>query len=306
MGGSGKTPHIEYLIQLLDKYYITVLSRGYGKKTRGFRFVDALSSSREVGDEPLLLYKKHTSVSVAVCKNRIKGLHKIYEKLPETNVVLLDDAYQYLPLKPGLSVLLTDYYHSYMQDFVFPVGSLREGRSAAKDADIIIITKSPKVIPIIEERLILKKVNPLPHQKVYFSYIEFGKIAPLTQRAKIIPIDNIRSVVAVCGIANPYPFLEYMKNNFPERQQLVFSDHHRFTAKDIQKMRDAWGCSIRKNCVIITTEKDAIRLLDDELKKEIEGLPIFYLPIEVKFHRKYQEEFENQIQKYVDKNNKYS
>ncbi|MDR2408775.1 MAG: tetraacyldisaccharide 4'-kinase, partial [Bacteroidales bacterium] len=201
MGGSGKTPHIEYLIRLLDEYHITILSRGYGRKTKGFQFVDAFSSSEKVGDEPLLLYKKHTSVSVAVCKNRIEGLNKIYEKLPETNVVLLDDAYQYLPLKPGISILLTDYYHSYMQDFVFPVGNLREGRSAAKDADIIIVTKSPKVIPTIEEKLILNKINPLPRQRVYFSYIEFGKLLPLTRKAEEIPSDNIRSVVAVCGIA---------------------------------------------------------------------------------------------------------
>jgi tetraacyldisaccharide 4'-kinase len=306
MGGSGKTPHIEYLIRLLDKYHLTILSRGYGRKTNGFRFVDSLSSSKEVGDEPLLLYKKHTSVSVVVSKNRIKGLNKIYEKLPETNVVLLDDAYQYLPLKPGMSILLTDYYHSYMQDFVFPVGNLREGRSAAKEADIIIITKSPKVIPTIEEKLILNKVNPLPHQKVYFSYIEFGKLLPLTRKAEEIPTHNVRSVVAVCGIANPYPFLEYIRTNFPEKQQLVFSDHHRFTKKDIQKMQYALEHSMRKNCAVITTEKDAVRLLDSEFKKEIEKLPVFYLPIEVKFHRKYQEEFENQIQEYVEKYNKYS
>jgi tetraacyldisaccharide 4'-kinase len=123
MGGSGKTPHIEYLIRLLEKNHlnIVILSRGYGRKTKGFRFVTALSSSKDVGDEPLLLYKKHTSVSVAVNKNRVEGLNKIYEKLPETDVVLIVDAYQHLLVKPGLSILLTDYYHSYMQDFVVPV-----------------------------------------------------------------------------------------------------------------------------------------------------------------------------------------
>jgi tetraacyldisaccharide 4'-kinase len=310
LGGSGKTPHIEYLIRLLEKHHlnIAVLSRGYGRKTKDFRFVDSLCSSQEVGDEPLLLYKKHNSISVAVCNNRIEGLKKLYEKLPETDIVLLDDAYQYLPLKPGLSILLTDYYHSYMRDFIFPVGNLREGRSAAKDADIIIITKSPKVIPTIEERIILNKINPLPHQKVYFSYIEFGEIFPLTQRGKEIQHEGvrIRSVVAVCGIANPYPFLEYVKDNFAERQQLVFSDHHRFTKEDVRKIRNCWERSMQKNCVIITTEKDAVRLVNSELKKEIERLPLFCIPIEVMFHRKHKESFEDQIIKYVDKNKKYS
>jgi tetraacyldisaccharide 4'-kinase len=259
-----------------------------------------------VGDEPLLLYKKHTSASVAVCKNRIEGLNKIYEKLPETDVVLLDDAYQYMPLKPGLSILLTDYYHSYMQDFIFPVGKLREGRSATKDADIIIITKSPKTIPTIEEKMIMNKVSPLPHQKVYFSSIEFGALLPFTQKAKEMQHNNIQSVVAVCGIANPYPFLEYIKDNYAEKQQLVFSDHHRFTEKDIQKIYSCWDRSMRRNCAVVTTEKDAVRLLDSELRKEVEKLPVFYIPIEVKFHQKYQEEFEKQIQEYVSKNKKYS
>jgi tetraacyldisaccharide 4'-kinase len=310
MGGSGKTPHIEYLIRLLEENHLiaSVLSRGYGRKTKGFRFVDSLSSSKEVGDEPLLLYKKYTSIPlpVAVCKDRVEGLNKIYEKLPETNVVLLDDAYQHLLLKPGISILLTDYYHSYMQDYIFPAGNLREGKSAAKDADIIIVTKSPRVIPTIEEQIILNKINPLPHQKVYFSYIEFGKTLPLTQKAKEISFEDIRSAVAVCGIANPYPFLDYLKNSFTEKQQLVFSDHHQFTGKDIQKIYNCWDRSMQKNCAVLTTEKDAIRLLDGKLKKEVEMLPIFYVPIKVKFHRKYQEGFEEQILKYVSKNKERS
>ncbi|MDR1458729.1 MAG: tetraacyldisaccharide 4'-kinase, partial [Bacteroidales bacterium] len=245
-------------------------------------------------------------VSVAVCEDRIEGLNKIYEQLPQTDVVLLDDAYQYLLLKPGLSILLTDYYHSYMQDFVLPVGNLREDKSAAKDADIIIITKSPKLIPTIEERIILNKLNPLSHQKVYFSYIEFGEILPLTRKAKEASLKNARSVVAFCGIANPYPFLEYVKNNFTEKQQFVFADHHRFTKKDVHKIHNCWKRSMHKNCIILTTEKDAVRLLDSKFREEVEQLPIFCIPIEVKFHQKYQKEFEEQIRDYVSKNKKRS
>jgi tetraacyldisaccharide 4'-kinase len=128
----------------------------------------------------------------------------------------------------------------------------------------------------------------------------------LTQKAREMQLDNIHSVVAVCGIANPYPFVEYINNSYTEKQQLIFPDHHRFTEKDIQKIHRCWDRSMRRNCAVITTEKDAMRLLDGELRKEVEKLPVFYIPIEVKFHRKYQEEFEEQIQKYVSKNKKHS
>ena len=308
MGGSGKTPHVEYLVNLLKKnqFNAAILSRGYKRKTKGFRFVDASSSSKDVGDEPLLFYKKYDDISVAVCKNRIKGMDKVMKIKPETDVFLLDDAYQYMPLRPGLSILLSDYYNSYTNDFVVPVGKLREGRSAAKDADIIIITKSPKTVPTIEERMILNKIRQFPHQKVYFSYIEFGNMVPLTSKAENMPFSSIKSVVAVCGIANPYPFLEYINGCFTERQQLIFSDHHQFTKEDIQKMYKYVNRSMRKNCAVITTKKDAMRLIDSEFKKDIETLPIFYIPIEVKFHRKYKEKFEEQILEYVRKNTNHS
>ena len=308
MGGSGKTPHVEYLINLLKKnnFHTAILSRGYKRKTKGFQMVNASSSSKDVGDEPLLFYKKHKDVSVAVCKNRIEGMNKVMEIVPQTDVFILDDAYQYMPLQAGLSILLSDYYKRYVDDYVVPMGYLREGRLAAKDADIIIITKSPKVIPTMEEKMILEKINPLPHQKVYFSYIEYGKITPLNSEADQLSIDSIKSAVAMCGIANPYPFLEYINNHFQEKQQIVFSDHHHFTERDMEKIHHCFDRSIQKNCAVITTKKDAMRLMDSEWKNKIEDLPIFYLPIEVKFHRKYKEEFEEQVLEYVRKNTKCS
>ena len=304
MGGSGKTPHIAYLAELLQKnnLKVAILSRGYKRKTKGFRVVDDTSTSNDVGDEPLLLYKKFESVCVAVCKNRLEGLDKIFKLSPETDIVLLDDAYQYMPLRPGLSILLTDYYHSYMSDYTFPSGKLREGKSAAKDADIIIVTKSPAIMPSIEEKVILDKIKPLPNQKVYFSGIEFGNLTPITQKAKAIQHENIQSVVAICGIANPYPFLGYINRRFSEIQTMIFPDHHDFVQKDIQKMHRYHNRSMRRNCAVVTTEKDAMRLLGCEFKNEIEQLPIFYIPIQVKLNNKYKKNFEEQIQEYVGKN----
>jgi len=304
MGGSGKTPHVEYLVNLFKNNNINtaILSRGYKRVTKGFQLANSTSTSKDIGDEPLLFYKKHEDIPIAACKNRIEGMNKIMEKFPQTDVFLLDDAYQYMPLRPGLSILLSDYYKNYMNDFVVPMGKLREGKSAAKEADIIIITKSPKIVPIMEERMILDKIRPQPHQKVYFSYIEFGDLTAFTQMAKKLPLDNVKSAVAMCGIANPYPFLEYVNAHFWERQHLIFEDHHRFTREDIQKMHKYFNRSVQKNCAVITTEKDAMRLLDSEFKEEIERLPIFYIPIKVKFHHKYRENFEKQILEYlVDK-----
>ena len=308
MGGSGKTPHTDYLIQLLsqNQHNVAVLSRGYGRKTKGLQFANPTSNSKDIGDEPLLIYKKHSSIPVVVSKNRIKGLDAIFDQSPQTDVVILDDAYQYLPLKPGLSILLTDYYHNYTKDYVVPVGRLREKRSAAKDADIIIVTKSPKVVPTIEERIFLEKIKPLPHQTVCFSYIEFGTLVPLTKEAEKLPLQSIRSAVAVCGIANPYPFLEYIDSHFVEVQKLVFSDHYCFTRKDIQKMERFVERSMTKKCAVITTEKDAMRLLESEFKEYIATIPIFYIPIEVRIHPKYQEKFEKQIRDYVGKNTRDS
>ena len=296
MGGSGKTPHVDYLINLLKGQYKTaVLSRGYGRKTKGFLFVNSNSTSQEVGDEPLLLYKKNSSTVVAVCKNRVEGMRKISEKMPDIDVVILDDAYQYLKLKYGLSIILTDYYSSYPKDYVFPAGNLREGQAAAAEADIIVVTKSPKVVPKLDEQLFLNKIKPLPHQKVYFSYIEYGELQPLTAAAQAIDLETIRSVVSLSGIANPHLFLEYINNKYGEKEHLTFSDHHNFTKRDIEKMINSYNRAIMRNRAIITTEKDAMRLMTGDLWQLIAHLPIFSIPIEVKFHDKYRKDFEEQI-----------
>ena len=302
MGGSGKTPHVEYLINLLQYQYKTaVLSRGYGRKTKGFLFASSYATSQDIGDEPLQLYKKNSGAAVAVCEDRVEGLRRISEKMPDIDVVILDDAYQYLKLKCGLSIILTDYYLTYPRDYVFPVGNLRENPSAAADADIIIVTKSPKIISKIDEQLLLDKIKPLPHQKVYFSSIEYGELQPLTAAAAAISIDNIHSVVTMSGIANPYLFLEYINRKYKEKQHLIFSDHHVFKKNDIENMVNSYNRAIMRSRVIITTEKDAMRLMTSDFWQFIVHLPIFTLPIEVKFHEKYRKDFDNQVKNYLGK-----
>ena len=296
MGGSGKTPHVEYLINLLKNNHKTAtLSRGYGRKTKGFLFVTPNSTSEEVGDEPLQLYKKHAGITAAVCEDRVEGLRRISEEVPDIKVVILDDAYQYLKLKYSLSIILTDYYQIYPQDYVFPAGKLRENASAAKEADIIVVTKSPKVMPELDRRIFLEKLKPLPHQKVYFSYMEYGHLQPLTKAAQTTDLQSVHSVVTVSGIANPYLFLKHIDNQYGEVQHLTFSDHHIFKKKDIEKLIDAYNRAIMRSRAVITTEKDAMRLMTSNLWQLIAHLPVFTLPIVVKFHDKQRKEFENQV-----------
>jgi len=305
MGGTGKTPHVEYLVNLLQyRYKTAVLSRGYGRKSKGFFFANSQSTAQNIGDEPLLLYQKNAGIAVAVCENRVEGLQKISEKIPDIDVVVLDDAYQYLKVKYGLSILLTDYYWAYPRDYVFPAGKLREGRSAAKDADIIIVTKSPKVIPGLDEQLFLKKLKPLPHQKVYFSYIEESPLQPLTTAAQAIDTKTIRSVISVSGIANPYLFLDYINHKYGEKEHLTFSDHHVFKKSDIEKIIASYDRIIMRNRAILTTEKDAIRLKYSEFWQLIAHLPVFAIPIKVKFHEKYRTTFDNQIIECVSESKK--
>ena len=298
MGGSGKTPHVEYLLNLLkDNYKTAALSRGYGRKTKGFLFATPNSTSEAIGDEPLQLYKKHAETTVAVCEDRVEGLRRILEEVPDTDVVILDDAYQYLQMKYSLSIILTDYYLIYPQDYVFPVGKLRESALAAKEADIIVVTKSPNVMPELDRQLFLEKLKPLPHQKVYFSYMEYGQLQPLTKAAQAIDLQSIRSVVSVSGIANPYSFLKHIDNQYRETQHLTFADHHVFKNKDIEKVIDAYNRAIMRSQAVITTEKDAMRLMTSDLWQMIAHLPVFTLPIVVKFHEKQRKELENQVKR---------
>lgn len=221
--------------------------------------------------------------------------------LPETDVIILDDAYQHLSVKAGLNILLTDYYNIYPKDSVIPMGSLREWTSAASEADIIVITKTPKVMTVMDEALLRDLIKPLPHQRLYFSYIEFGNMIPLTEAAAQIPPDTIKSVVTLTGIANPYPLIEHL-GSFYEKDFLTFPDHHQFTVKDIEKVKLSLDRLLTHNKVVITTEKDAMRLMCSDLIEYVKPLPLFYIPIEVRMHNNCKHAFDKQILDYVEKN----
>lgn len=281
VGGTGKTPHVEYLIRLLkDKYAISTLSRGYGRKTKGFLIADYSSNARTIGDEPYQFYHKFKEqIDVTVGENRIEAISKILTQKPEDGLIILDDAFQHRAIKPSLNLLLMDYSRPIYEDFTFPAGRLRERRRGAKRADVVIITKCPENLTYQKQTEILNNLHPYLKQNApfFFTKTVYGK--PQNCRSEKENI-GIKKVVLLSGIANPKPFEKYAKIHFKVVNHLIFKDHHDFTEKDLIEIKNQ---TYDNGMVILMTEKDMVKFipfLNHELLKVIE---LYYLPIEIEF-----------------------
>ena len=224
MGGTGKTPHIEYLIRLLyGNYFVATLSRGYKRESKGFILANKESNVNDIGDEPLQYLRKFEQVKVAVDEKRVRGIHYLMEKFPGIDVILLDDAYQHRYVKPGLSILLTDYRHLYINDHMVPSGTLREFTIGANRADIIIITKTPKIFSPITRRRILEDLHPKPFQKVFFSYLTYPEPIPVFDDSSLVFPSKLSFILLFTGIANNYPLVEHLERFTSEIKTLHFS-----------------------------------------------------------------------------------
>jgi tetraacyldisaccharide 4'-kinase len=301
-GGTGKTPHIEYLIRLLkDRFHLATLSRGYGRDSSGYVLASRRSNYRYIGDEPMQFVRKFGEVKVAVDGNRERGINSLLKKYPFLNVILLDDAFQHRRIKPGLSILLTDYHHLYTEDHVFPSGMLREFPHGAKRADLIVVTKTPKVFSPITRRRIIDDLKPTAHQQVFFSYIlynepvaAFGWRDPFQQRYSYI--------LLVTGIANDDPLREHLERKCTELVRMKFSDHHPYTEEDVINISKRFDDLPSQKKVIVTTEKDLMRLKIPELAPHLRSMPVFYIPISTEFHGNDKAVFDKTITGYVEKN----
>jgi tetraacyldisaccharide 4'-kinase len=304
IGGTGKTPLIEYLIRLLIKENkIATLSRGYGRKTKGFLVGNQFSQHQEVGDEPMQYVRKFESkVLVAVDENRRKGIRHLMENDESLDLVLLDDAFQHRYVKPGLSILLTDFHKLYREDYLLPVGTLRDTIHAASRADIIIVTKSHKVLSPITRTRITDILKPEPHQSLYFSYLEYGEFEPLFDEYKQTIPKKIRTIILFSGIANSYPLQEHLQQLGDELHVIDFPDHHVYRKKDIEKVIKKYEDAFTKKKIIVTTEKDAMRLMNSPYISTLQNLPVYYKPVRVKLHKPDDERFDNQILTYVKEN----
>lgn len=310
VGGTGKSPHIEYLIRLLKgSYSVAALSRGYGRRSGGFLVISEEATTEDAGDEPLQFRKKFgDDVVVAVDSKRVRGIKKLLQMPQPPGVVLLDDAFQHRAVKPSLSILLTDFSNPYHKDSMLPTGTLREFSKGAKRADIIIVTKAPANLVPIEKRNIIKDLKPRPYQRVYFSYITYGDFIPAKKDGSRLPLskefyfERDYSIVLLTGIANPAPLEEYLKAKAKEVISVKFADHHEYSETDVTKLRKIFDNLAAENKIILTTEKDAMRLQRPGLEELLSTLPLFYIPIEIRFHDKDAEEFDKQILDHVRSN----
>lgn len=308
VGGTGKTPHVEYLVGLLkDKFEVATLSRGYKRKTSGFRYVETDSTVLESGDEPLQIKNRFPEVMVSVCENRVAGVEKLIlaEIGKSPDVIILDDAFQHRRITPGLNILLIDYNRPIKEDSLLPAGRLREGVSQMRRANIIIITKCPKEVTPIMRRILQKDVGLLPYQNLFFTSLEYKKLEPVFSANKLeesFYTDKGYAILIVTGIASPKLIQEHLKQFSKQTEMLSFPDHHYYTSEDLNRIMQRFYALKSENKIIITTEKDSMRLkhredLDDSFKNSL-----YYLPMQVKFLDNEEKEFNKKILKYVGEN----
>jgi tetraacyldisaccharide 4'-kinase len=292
-GGTGKTPHVAFLANhFQDLVETSIISRGYGRDTKGFMLVSNISSANEVGDEPLFYQTIFNSkVHVAVCENRKVGIGKLNHIFPSNKLILLDDAFQHRAVKAGMNILLTDFNALYCNDFMLPTGNLREWKSGRNRADVVIVTKCPIKLTESEKKNIRKQLKFL-EEKVFFSHVKYADLKSFGKEQS-----SPQKVLLVTGIANPYPLLFHLKKNF-EVHHINFNDHHAFSLKDIDEIHRKFDTFANNNSIIVTTEKDFMRLKDVTTVCKLNEYPWYYQPISVEIDR--EEEFKTIINQYVN------
>ncbi|UOE50376.1 tetraacyldisaccharide 4'-kinase [Mucilaginibacter sp. SMC90] len=297
VGGAGKSPMTEYLIRLLKgNYNIATLSRGYGRATKGFLMATAESKASDIGDEPAQFKHKFPDIDVAVCEKRVTGV----EQLKDTHdVIILDDAYQHRALEPGFSILLFDYSRINEPHFLLPAGNLREAFSGRKRADVIIVSKCPSSLTDLEQGRVIKRIKPYPHQSLFFTTINYLAAQTMDGTTSVNAIDDETTVFLLTGIANPKPLLAYLKKQTELVVHHNYPDHHRFSLKNISKLADEFSACTSQKKVIITTEKDAQRLGEQDLLPMVKKLPVLVLPIGISFLNNGQQQFDELVQTYV-------
>ncbi|SFT92139.1 lipid-A-disaccharide kinase [Algoriphagus locisalis] len=282
VGGTGKTPMVEYLIRMLDNQMnVATLSRGYGRKTRGFLEANEQTTPQQIGDEPFQIFQKFGSeVSVFVGEDRVNALEIIASKSVVPELVILDDAYQHRYVKGNLTILLTTYQSSFFSDFLLPMGRLRESRAGAKRADVIIITKCPRDLASSAKIELTRQASDYsePYTPVLFSSISYGEPAPLQDS---MPFSN--NVILLTGLANDQPLVEFVNEKYELMEVLSYPDHHDYTLADFSKIQSLVKQLASENPVVLTTEKDAVKVKSNAPTGFLEEIPIFVLPIEVSF-----------------------
>ena len=310
VGGTGKTPHVEYLVQLLkNSFNVAVLSRGYKRKSKGFVKADPKTPMIDIGDEPYQMKQKFPDITVAVDKKRCHGIDILTEQDKSLDVVLLDDAFQHRYVKPGINILLVDYHRLIIYDKLLPAGRLREPLEGKNRADIVIVSKCPKDLKPMEYRVVTKAMQLYPYQNLFFTTLEYGELKPFFKEtlseAPLMEELKDHQTLLLTGIASPEQMVHDLSPYTNQLQSLSFADHHMFTQKDVQLINDTFA-AMGTPKLIITTEKDATRLKDTEGLSEEVKKHMFILPIHICFLQNQGDTFNQQIISYVQKNSRNS
>jgi tetraacyldisaccharide 4'-kinase len=299
-GGTGKTPMVEYLIRLLNgDMHVATLSRGYKRNTKGFVQANLNSTAAEIGDEPRQFKLKFLEISVAVCEDRCEGVNQLLQRQDDLECILLDDAFQHRSIKAGLNILLTDYNHLYTEDHVLPSGTLREWSAGAKRADIIVVTKCPKLMSDIGRKVITRDIAPQAHQHIFFSYIDYLPLQHVNGTAKMSDA-KIDFIVLFSGIAAIEPLEEYLTGMNCSMDSIHFGDHHNYSDSDLIRIKESFNNFAAQNKIIVTTEKDVTRIETLWEKEALKELPIYFIPIMFDFFPDDKEKFNKLITAYVE------
>jgi len=278
VGGTGKSPMVEWLLRLLkDRYPVAVLSRGYKRKTRGYALANDTTTALDIGDEPMQFHSKFPEVTIAVGEERIVAIPQLLHDRPETRAIILDDAFQHRTVRAGLNVLLTDYSNLFTRDWWLPSGDLRDAPSSYRRAEIIIVTKCPPELSEDERLAIALEIGPRADQQLFFSSIRYGEPYHITHLEEATLIDETVEVLLVTGIANPTPLKQWLDQHSRTYYEIAYGDHHIFTIDDLQSITKRFETINAEKKIILTTEKDAVRLI--KFRQELEGMPFYVLPI---------------------------
>ena len=288
VGGTGKSPHVEYLIRLLSEHYkIATLSRGYKRKTKGFVLANDINpqqlSAEMIGDEPLQFFTKFPHIKVAVDEKRKEGIQQLIQRFPDLQCIILDDCYQHLQVKPQLNILITERAAPYALDYPIPAGHLREFRCAAKDADVVIVSKCPETLTEQQRAEMMNLLKLQDYQQLFFTTMRYGELTALNECGKQHQVTPQTEVVLLTAIAHPEPMVTYLSENFKIIHHYRFPDHHYFSAEEIAEIKETYFSEKNQNRILVTTEKDSMRLIYGTLSKHLEVIPLFSLPIEPYF-----------------------
>lgn len=277
VGGTGKSPMVEFLIEnLKDRFNMAILSRGYKRRTRGYALATGITNALEIGDEPMQFFNKYPEVTVAVGEERIVAIPQLLHDRPDTQVIILDDAFQHRYVKAGYNILLTDVNNLFTRDWFLPTGDLRDQKKSYLRANLIVVTKCPPDLSLAEKHRLIREINPAPYQQLFFSSIRYGEPYQIIRKDIYLPQAETE-VLLITGIANPGPLKKHLEETFREYDELAYSDHHIFSIDDLHYILKRFNQMSSPQKIMLTTEKDAVRLL--KFSHQLRELPLYVIPI---------------------------